>query len=302
MSVTGTPIEFTPSSIVCTDQTTVNAQVTELYSVPILTKRRALEIRQMQKATLRFIISNYNGDPIDMRSCEDAEIKARFTEAALPSVSDEIGSIETTGVVEDAGAGIITVEVPLNIYRNAGVYWFEIGAFDEDDNMLFSNKLYLYVEPSTFATGAVLHNYPYPLPDLQEVRIRMRDSGPEENRLLDDYEFDTADICDSLVRTARYWNYAQPPINYYFNTTNYPFFLPDGYCSMLMEVAARRYLRNHLPYQAGGIAVDDQNKYKQYLEMSQLMWQNYTQFIKAKKVQINCDAAFGTINSSYWFR
>lgn len=297
MSVTGTPIDPPViSSISCADQSTIIPDTTTIYGELLPTKMRGVAVKQSQTATLQLTLLNRDGDPVDLGSCGSATVKYKFREAVM-SCATSASTPEVDAGIVDPSAGVVSADIPVETAVDYGIYIVEVGVFDTD-NLLFSNSMYLFVEPSLFGTTAKA-NLIYPMPSIQEMRIRLRDNAPEENRLIDEYEFDIAELCDALIRCVRYWNYSQPPINIFFNSTNFPFYLPNGYSAPLLEIAARRYMRNHLPYQAGGISVDDQNKFQQYLNVSQALWQDYTQFIKTKKVQINCEGAMQSWPSSY---
>lgn len=164
-------------------------------------------------------------------------------------------------------------------------------------SLMFSNVLYAYIEPSTFNNPTP--NVMFPLPMINDVRLRLWDVDPAANRLINEYEFDLADLCAALERVVRYWNTAQPPIDLAYNTTNFPYYMPNGYIGYLLEMAAHRFRRNHLPYQGGGLSIDDQNKYDQYFKTSTLLLKEYYDFIRTKKIQLNAEMAFGSITSGY---
>jgi hypothetical protein len=67
----------------------------------------------------------------------------------------------------------------------------------------------------------------------------------------------------------------------------------------LFLTAAHRFRRNHLPYQAGGIAIDDQNKFQLYDQIGMMLTQEYKEWVKQKKVQINCQLAITSQGSAY---
>jgi regulation of enolase protein 1 (concanavalin A-like superfamily) len=67
----------------------------------------------------------------------------------------------------------------------------------------------------------------------------------------------------------------------------------------MLQMAAHRFRRNHLPYQSGGISIDDQNKFQIYDQTGQMMIQDYRQWIRAKKVEINSILAITSTGSLY---
>ncbi len=169
--------------------------------------------------------------------------------------------------------------------------------------LAFSNILRLYVEPSIFPNSSSLgtqHGL-FPFPTIQQARMYLNDTDPSGNLLTQNYEFDVADLCEALEMCVRTFNQTQPPIDLFYDSISYPYFLPDGYVPTLMRQAAMRYMRNHLPYQGGGISIDDQNKFKEYFAIADGKWKAYTEFIRSKKIQLNAENAFGTVRSPYSF-
>jgi hypothetical protein len=54
-----------------------------------------------------------------------------------------------------------------------------------------------------------------------------------------------------------------------------------------------------LPYEAGGLAVDDKKKAAEYDARGQEMWDNWRKFVQWKRIQLNCEAAVQSTNSPY---
>jgi len=170
-------------------------------------------------------------------------------------------------------------------------------------SLVFSNQLYLYVEPSRLInTGNVAYGR-FPFPTLQFVRLNLMDNDPADNRLIRDFEYDLADVCSALECTVRHWNTSQPPIDVFYDSIVYQYYIPTGYTAQLMNKAALRYLRNHLPYQGGGLSIDDQRKYDEYTKIASMKWKDYTDYVYRRKVQFNAEMAFGAVPSGYsWYR
>ena len=314
-TATFTPVAFTSTAALSCDTTSFAAtaafvapsvpivlpeRVTQIYGTSIPTRMRGIACRAGQRANIKLSILDDMGNPIDLRaspfSGDDSNVLFNFREAVSP-----VKTAQAVGSVLDAATGVVVATVPESIWRYQGVYIVDVGVMDDDDPntavMLAGCSAYLMVEPSTF--GAAALTYLFKMPTLQEARLRLRDSGPEENRLLGELEFDGAEMADALVMCVTHWNSSQPPINVFYTTTTYPYFMPEGYMSWLLRCAAIRYMRNHLPYQAGGVSVDDQNKYKEYLAVSKDMWEAYTSFVRQKKAQINMEGAMQSLISPY---
>jgi hypothetical protein len=64
-------------------------------------------------------------------------------------------------------------------------------------------------------------------------------------------------------------------------------------------MVAEQYRRNQLSYQAGGMAVDDQNKEANYERAGQARWQAYREWVRATKAAINLEGCYGEVSSNY---
>lgn len=311
MPVIGTPvggisgpyISFVPAYTSSTGRdiatlTTILPSISQVFGRSIPTRMRAAAIKQAQTASIILQITDQNGDPIDLTSGGTLTIKGRFREVINPG---SVRTSEIAGAFANAPGGYVSFTVPDSVAACSGIYYAEAGIYNSDAKLLTTNTIYLYVEPNLF--GGSFGRTMFPLPSIQEARLKLRDSGPEENVILRDYEFDPAELCEALIWCVNYWNTSQPPIDIFFNTNNYPFYLHQGYVSFLMDLAGRRYMRNHLPYQAAGVSVDDQNKFQQYMQAAAQMKQEYMELVKHKKVQINCQMAMTSSGSGYgWYR
>jgi hypothetical protein len=67
-------------------------------------------------------------------------------------------------------------------------------------------------------------------------------------------------------------------------------------------MAANHYRRNRLPHQAGGVAIDDKNKEREYMGEGQRLLQEYAAWVQNKKVEINTKLIYGIQESSYTIR
>jgi hypothetical protein len=193
--------------------------------------------------------------------------------------------------------------VPNEITGNSGVYSCEVGIFNSTPALLFSNTCYVLVERGLFTISATLNPYSSGLvgpPNLDEIRLNLRDQ-PEINRLIDEFEFDVADICEAAVRSVMYFNMTQPQVNMYFATTNFPWRYQwmDGIAAHLYEMASSYYRRNVLQHQTAGLSVNDLNREQAYNQAWQTRNERWSTWVKTKKVEINMSEGFGEFASSY---
>lgn len=293
----------------------VSPPITQLYGSPVTSKLRAAVVKQAQNATLEFpILDPIKFTPVDLTAYGFANgavpstpqtpavpyIKFRFMEASGVS---GIACDATTQTVDNATGGIVSCTVPPDVAGNAGVYNCEVGFFDAANRMLFSDTCYVYVDRGLFVTGQTSNPAASGVvgpPTLAEVRVNLRDQ-PEINRLIDEYEFDVADISEAVVRSVMYWNMAQPPVNRYFSTINFPwrYQLMDGVAAHLYEIAAGYYRRNVLQHQTAGLNVNDLNREQSYMQAWQIRNERWTGWVKTKKVEINMSEGFGVFGSTY---
>lgn len=130
-----------------------------------------------------------------------------------------------------------------------------------------------------------------------DVRIWLRDNDPDANVLIDDFEFTPEEIRTAMTLTVDYWNETPPFLGSYdYDKFPYRFALLRGTSANLLFMAAHRYRRNHLSYNAGGVSVDDQNKYQQYDSAGSRLWEEYKQWVTTKKKADNASQGWGTIN------
>lgn len=166
--------------------------------------------------------------------------------------------------------------------------------------LLISNTLSFTVERGLF--GRAENPYMGP-PTLAEVRLHLRDF-PETNLLLDDYEFDGAEVALASERCVMFFNESMPPISRKFDTWNFPYRYHwlEGVCYYLFTIAANWHRRNRLPYQAGGVSVDDTSKEKEYLQAAAMHERNWKEWAARQKVSLNMEEGFDTFNSDYSYR
>jgi hypothetical protein len=128
-----------------------------------------------------------------------------------------------------------------------------------------------------------------------DIRFWLRDNNPELNTLLDDYEFTPEEIRQALTYAQDYWN-EQPPYigSIDYDRTPFRFNLLQGTVANLLFIAANRYRRNHLQYQAGGVAIDDDNKATEYDQAGARLWEQYKQWVRMNKRTINASNGWAT--------
>ena len=129
-----------------------------------------------------------------------------------------------------------------------------------------------------------------------DVRIWLRDNDPSANLLLDDFEFSAEEIRTAMTLAIDYYN-DQPPYigNYDYDKFPYRSKLLCGTCANLLFMAANRFRRNALQYNAGGLTVADQSKYTQYDQAGSRLWQEYTTWVTMHKRSVNIENGWAII-------
>ena len=129
-----------------------------------------------------------------------------------------------------------------------------------------------------------------------DVMIWMRDADPSANLLLDNYEFTPEELRTAMTLTVDYWN-DQPPYIGCHQVTSFPWRskLLCGTAANLLFIAANRFRRNALKYQAGGMAVADQEKYAEYDEAANRRWTEYKDWVVIQKRSLNAEQGWGMI-------
>lgn len=130
-----------------------------------------------------------------------------------------------------------------------------------------------------------------------DIRVWMRDKDPSMNLLLDDLEFTPEEIRQAMTFTVDYWN-EQPPImrGYDYDKFPYRFALLCGTAAHLMFMAAMRFRRNALQYNAGGLQIADQEKYQAYDQAGGMWWTEFKKWVADKKRSLNAEIGWASLS------
>lgn len=301
---------FTPQTVnpvTCAGQNVLSAPVAVVNGQSAPTRMRAITINQGQCATIEWNMHNKDGVPVNLSVCLDPEaedllkVVLRLKEQIALGNANPIQSIDAT--IVDAATGKVSVTLPQNMVGMPGVYYGEfalVEATAADPTrpcVVFSNTFYVVINRSTFDSVGT----PGGPPSIAEVRLHLRDSSPAESYLLENLMFDDAEIALAITRPVQYWNEIPPPLDQVYNTQNFPFRYHwlEGICANLFLMVAEQYRRNQLDYQAGGMAVNDQNKEANYERAGQTRWQAYREWVRATKASINLESCYGEVTSNY---
>jgi hypothetical protein len=291
MPVIGVPLVITGSSA------TVSPKVTNLFGIAQLPKMRSVVLNQASAPSIVWTMFDEAGDVVDLTSV--AEIEYSVTLAVRDGLATA-GQVVTTqdGYITNLPGvdGKITATVPLDIIKTAGIYSAEIAILrDADGAIIMSNAFWLIAERSLF--GDQTYRGP---PTLAEVRLHLRDA-PEGNRLLDEYEFDPAEIAAAITRCVDWFNEVEPPLQQRYTTITFPFryHWMEGIVAELFTTAAHYYRRNKFNYSAGGIQVSSIDKEMEYMKAADYHRERWETWARKAKVRANMDDGFFTLGSAY---
>lgn len=310
-----------PNNVECDSQNIIRPVQTHVEGCPVLPKVQCHEIQMGQDARLLWTLKDSKGDLIDLTTCYNSYLSAGsqtdadFDALGTPGygvtlrmrelsgydpVNDQVHVIDVD--IIDPKAGLVRARsLPDAITRFAGIYLEEWAFFTPDNRMLFSNQCCTFVRRGLFGLNTDLNLRNMGPPSIEEIRLSLRDNAPEDNMLLDALEFDAAEITQAVLRPIQMWNETPPPLQPLMTTKIFPFreMWMLGIQGYLLDIAANHYNRNSLAYNAGGLSVDDKNKFQAYQQKSMTLLQQFQNMLRVKKVEINISLFSGTIHSPY---
>ena len=303
-----------PSIIECSDQLVVRPAVTTVDGRPILAKTPAIATAQTMAPVIEIVLRDDRGRPINFESCGFTSVNSSSLSSSAGSqgkvqlkgrealdVSNGAPVVDVEGYFTNAAAGVVRAQIPVEATRLHQVIDINCGVVSTSGELIHMTNLYMLVDKSQFGTVVANSGKPAGLPSLAQIRTYLRDNAPEDNPLLNNFEFDVSEIVQSMVKCVEHWNTMQPTVRKSFNTNNFlnPTVLISGVMGELYFIAAKHYRRNQLAYTAGGLSVDDKNKAQEYESIGDRMIQEYLKWCRMTKVAINKEAWDGSFGSSY---
>lgn len=279
---------------------TITPAVSTVFSVPVPQRVQAVVIGDGQKPTVLWTMIDSCGRPVDLEQGSTGSLADGATGVVLKlaeAVAGPCAGVATfDGTVVNEATGQVSAVVDTTQIVGPGIYDAEFAIVDGFGTPLLVNRFMVILEPSLFHQSA----YTGP-PYLAEIRLQIRDSSPAESRLLDNVTFDDAEMAISIRRPVHYFNEVTPKLDIQYTTQNFPsrYFWIEGIIANLFGLVAEWYRKNHLPYQAGGISVDDMAKAQDYEAAYQAHWKTYTDWVRGTKIQLNQDACWGAVGSPY---
>ena len=200
--------------------------------------------------------------------------------------------IKECRVEGDPVDGQVYVEIEPNDLLCPGTYLANILLVDEG---VVKQMYEMYLESAPSIAWGQYSQQPI---TIAEIRLWSRDTSPEVNDLLDEVEYSDNEIAAAIRRGVDLWNSTTPMLNQHtYTPTTFPWKFRSQWIDVtigfLKNMAADWYERNHLQYQAGGVTIDDRNKWQSYRKDGQFRLQQYKDWLKDVKVQLNMMGGWG---------
>lgn len=124
---------------------------------------------------------------------------------------------------------------------------------------------------------------------------------PELNRLTRKPEFSSERVQRAIQFVVDEWN-ETPPLIRAYTVENFPYrtTLLYGVVGHLFAGEAAFQERNHLPYNAGGLSVDDSNKSGAYLQFANFFKAQFKDYMERQKRAENHAQGWRIISSGYY--
>jgi hypothetical protein len=280
--------------------------VTEVDGIASPSRKQGIQIPQGLAAWIEWTLRDDAGNPANLTglgfpessssgsSAAGGSIKLRVIECL--SLSQQNRPIEIEGEAVDPTNGVVKAKLTSKAVEKPGVYIVEWSVYSPDGDLEHVTQGSMIVN-RTLAGGAQAIGPP----TLQEIRLHLRDSGPEDNYLLDTVENDLAEVAACIERAVQVWNETLIFVPKRYTTVNFPYRSQwlDAICGYLFTLAAHNYDRNLQAYTAGGTSMQDKNKGPGYMQKGMGLIQQYKDWVKQRKGQINLESAFGGTSERY---
>lgn len=295
MPVVGVPVTPPPAGEVTVENPPAVAPlVSEADGQPVRARARGVEVSAGQAAVVRWVMIDRHGRPVDLAAAVPPGSVALRVREAFAAAADVA---EAAGAVTDAGAGAVEATLPAAAVACPGVMAAEFAVLSAAGAVLLANPFYLIVTRSLFGPDQAGQGPP----TVPEIRLHLRDSGPEDNYLLDAVEFDLAELAACIERPVQVWNETLEFVPRRYTTRNFPYRSRwlDAIVGYLHLLAAHNYDRNLQAYSAGGTSMQDKNKGPAYAQKGRAMIQEYTDWVKQRKGQLNLEEAYGSTSECF---
>lgn len=265
------------------DLTSINYGADECLYVP-----RTLSFYSGQEAKATLTPTDVHGEPIQIPVGESYTVQF---------VVQESRDVQQLTTVFDATRVGVTNNYTIDFKMDEpGMYLANLmihkpSGDETPDPLLHVTRYYVSVEPSGNYNGVVT---------IPEIRFHLTDTCAQQNELLDAFEYSDGDIINAIHSCVDYFNGCLGGRGAKYTPANFPpdgrYFLKQGVASYLLRSRAVLLARNTLPYNAGGVSIDDQNKSKIYLDMASMFNQDWVMWCGRKHHEYTFKRGFMRLN------
>jgi hypothetical protein len=215
-----------------------------------------INLYSLQESEVVLVPKDRHGNTVTVDTGSVVAVFAVKESRSAPNVVNRFDCITST---ETPGAFEATV-----LMEKPGIYFAQLMLFNADSTrLLFVTDFYVSVSSAGAISGAV---------SIPEMRHHVMDSCMQRNELIDGFEFSDSDIAMALQSCIEYFNGITGGATGTYSTVNFPqdgrYFLKQGAAAYLLRSKAILMSRNTFPYNAGGVSVDDQNKFREYMAIA----------------------------------
>lgn len=262
----------------------------DLTRSPCSSARQVAEMMQGQSTRLDFFVVDANGEAVDITAAATVQILAKETSTTKTTYLDKAAA------VVDAATGQVRLTLESADTPDAGIYDLQVLMYDVSSELLWVTSYWLAINPALDASPNRLSG----MLTMAEIRLKLRDVCAGQNTLLEDFEFNDSQIIAAIRWPIDEFNETNmPKTNYTVRNFPYRYNWLLAACGNLLEIAASGYVRDHLPYSAGGVSVDDKNKYAAYQTIADRLLAQWRTFAVNTKLEINIQGGFGRLRSAY---
>ena len=188
--------------------------------------------------------------------------------------------------ITDQENGRVCFSLPSWLAMCPGIYQMEWNIINADGNTAIIDNALLSVEPT------LAMRKPGRLPSgpltLAAIRTRLRDY-PGLNEYWGEREFSDQEILTAILDPIYYFNEALPS-SITFSPANFPFRFHwiEAVVSRLLQMSGTWYMREERAISYADSKTDsNKGKAREYLEVAEMLWQKYQQFVGMQKMRIH---------------
>jgi len=256
----------------------------------IQTRKPVLSTYAQSPVTFKIQLKTDKGEPVDLSEY------SKILFAMKEDVESNNTCLEKEVQVLQSSEGIFKIELSKTDLPFAGLWDAAIILYKGED-ILTQYNLYLELRKGLKYSAT---NSPI---EIAELRMFMMDRCPEDNDLIDDYEFSDSEMINALRWTIDLWNETRPVIaKALFTPATFPYryYHMIGAAAQLMKVKGRNLLRNRLPFSTGSAQVDDKARGQLYMQLAAELSGEYKQWMRGEKHRINVSSCYSTQISTHF--